>query len=113
MPARLPENMIRKAKPELRDLPIGETVFVEATAMRVVEDLSCFLLPTIPFHSEKSIFNLLSVRRDAVGFHVAVLGRCTWDTDSALDVVKDWIPVASIVEDYDPEVDFEARGKRK
>jgi len=44
------------------------------------------------------------VTRENDGFHVALLSPWHWTvTDNFKDVVKDWFPVASFVEEYDEQ----------
>ena len=110
--AKLPSTLITKPKPVLREIEIGETVFAQAHVMRVTAEMDCFLLPTAPFERQKSVFHILRIKRAADGFHVAVLDG-TWEADTPVSTLKDWLPVASIIEDFDPDVDIEARRKKK
>lgn len=109
--ARLPPSLIRKPERTLRELAVGETAFAPAAAMRVTSTHDCYLRPTAKAEPEKSIFNVLRVTRKSDGYHVAVLSSAVnWDAD-ATGVPGD-LPVNSVVEDFDPEVDITGRGRK-
>jgi len=94
--AKLPPTLVKTPNPELRDIEIGQTVFVEASAMRITaDDMNCYLLPTFSYQREKNIFYSLRVTRAADGFHVAVLANDRWTADASSNSVRSWIPVAS------------------
>jgi hypothetical protein len=52
--AKLPPTLMKTASLELRDLDIGDTVYLEPAAMRVTKEMECYLLPTMPFYRERS-----------------------------------------------------------
>jgi len=100
--AKLPDTL-REPKPKLlNDLKAGEEGYVHWQHMAVTENGDCFLLPNSPVENTKSIFRL-KVKRQEDGYHVVVMARqMTWKPKG--DAEKDWIPVASITEDYDPDL---------
>ncbi len=100
-------------KPELRNIKTGDIVFVEPTAMRVTNEMDCYLNPAAAFQVEKSILHTLRVKRAQDSFHVAVLAHVKWTPDTSREEVTNWLPVASIREDYDRDVDFEGKSKKK
>src|ERR1051326_6834704 len=97
--AKLPETLIKKPKPELGDIEIGHTVFLEPSAMQPDLELVCFLNPRAQFQRKKSILHILCVKRMADGFHVSVLGHHRWLPRNFEGIMNGWLPVASIVED--------------
>lgn len=100
---KLPDTLIKAANPELRNVEVGTTVFIEPAAMRVTAELDCFLLPTIRVHEEKSTIHTLQVRRAIDGFHVTILGHDKWSSTTP-KAVRGWIPVASVREEYNPDL---------
>lgn len=109
--AKLPTSLIREPERALRDLAVGETAFVTASAMHVTPTHDCYLLPTKKLEAEKNIFNVLRVMRKSDGYHVAVLSSMAkWDADAT--GVSTYLPVASVVEDFDREVDISKRGRK-
>jgi hypothetical protein len=102
--AKIPDTLLKPARPELRQIGIGDTVFVYPAAMVVTSELDCYLLPTTRVHWEKSVTDTLRVTRALDGFHVTVLGKEKWSPRGASESFKDWILVASVRQEYDPEI---------
>jgi hypothetical protein len=80
-------------------------MYIHPLGMRVTSDLDCYLLLTMRLEREKRINSRRQVGRAADGFHVTVLGKDTWSPDVSPDSVKASVPVASVREDHDPDVD--------
>ncbi len=108
--AKILEKFVKLVEPDLKDIEIGRIVYVRTSALRINRDLECFLDPIAPFEIQKSVFNTLRVKRAEDGFHVALLAPWQWTPGGRL---AGWISVASFVEDYDPTVDVEAKGRSK
>lgn len=101
--AKLPESMVQKPEPRLRDLPLGVEVFSECSNLEVTADRSCYLRPTGKYESKPNILFNLRVSRDDAGYHLAILSDLiTWKPDTPDSMVVDWIPVVSTVVDLDP-----------
>jgi len=111
--AKLPPSLITKQTLELQSIAVGDTVFVQPSAMRVTSEMDMYLNPTVDCKGEKSILHVLKVTRRLDGFYLTLLGHWTWTPETPIDNVKNWLPVASVVEDYDPEVDIKTRHNRK
>jgi|SRR5580658_8648919 hypothetical protein len=101
---RLPANLIKHADPVLRDLPFGATGFVSVTAMEVDSELNCFLRPGIRYQTRKDILHSLLVTRQADGYHVVLLSHWQWEPEPLKP--EGWLPVVTLAERYDPEVDL-------
>ena len=102
--AKLPASLIKHADPVLRDLPVGATGFVSVTAMRVDSKLDCFLDPEIDYQRQKDKFHPVLVTRQADGYHVALLSHWYWEPEPLKP--ERWLPVVTLAERYDPEVDL-------
>jgi hypothetical protein len=108
--AKLPTSLIKHADPVLRDLPVGATGFVSLTAMRVDSKLDCFLDPEISYRTQKGIFHSILVTRQADGYHVVLLSHWQWKPEPLKPEGR--LPVVTLVERYDPEIDlFKERRK--
>jgi hypothetical protein len=108
--AKLPTSLIKHADPVLRDLPVGATGFVSLTAMRVDSKLDCFLDPEISYRTQKDIFHSILVTRQADGYHVVLLSHWQWKPEPLNPEGR--LPVVTLVERYDPEIDV-FRERRK
>jgi hypothetical protein len=109
--AKLPENLVRGPDPLLKDIEVGETVFVDVNMLVVDPKRNCWLLPDARFKREKGIIHCLRVTRSANKFHVAILMRWRWMPEQVNRA--DLIPVASLVEEYDPDFELPQPAKRK
>jgi hypothetical protein len=101
--AKLPFKLIKHADPLLRDLPVGATGFVSVAAMEVDGELDCFLRPGIRYQTQKDILNPILVTRQADGYHVVLLAHWQWEPKPLNS--EDWLPVVTLTERYDPEID--------
>jgi hypothetical protein len=93
--AKVPEHRIRKEKPTLRDMPVGETWTVWATAVRVI-DGRCYLIPE-ETDREDGLLPRVHVHRNAAGYHVLVRDPAT-DFLVSTQRAEDLIPVATFTE---------------
>jgi hypothetical protein len=101
--AKLPESLIARPEPTLKDVKVGETIFLKRSAMSVTKELSCFLDPAATFEIEKTPFTSLSVARLEDGFHVTVIYKSSFWKPGVPDVdVDHWFPVASLQEQFEP-----------
>ena len=109
--ARLPASRIKKLDdPVLRDIAVGETVFISPFDLVADPEATCFLNPAARFTREKGTMHSLRVSRAADGFHASILGPDTWRfQELSPEVARSWIAVASVVEDLDPELDPDVR----
>jgi hypothetical protein len=103
--AKIPDTLLKPPDPQLRQVRKGDTVFADPAAMVVTSELDCYLLPTTRVSREKSVTNTLQVTRARDGFHVTVLGKEKWSPRNASSSFNDWISVASVREEYDPEIE--------
>src|SRR5579859_2196963 len=100
---KLPAHLVGRAeRPQLQHIDIGETVFVCSWALQVRLDMECYLAPTALVHREKSVVCFLRVTRASEGFHVTILRPGKWEPKAT---VKAGLPVVSIIEDFDPDLD--------
>ena len=109
--AKLPKTLIAKPKPTVEHLRVGETAFISSADMLVTGRRDCFLRPTAEYDQKPSILNNLRVERKKDGFHVAVLQRTQWKADATQMSVGNWLPVATLIVDLDPDLDLAAQSK--
>ncbi len=102
--AKLPANLIKQADPVLRDLPVGATGFVSLASIRVGSELDCFLDPDIDYQGQKDKFHSVLVTRQDDGYHVVLLSHWQWEPEPLKP--ERWLPVVTLTERYDPEVDL-------
>ena len=67
--------------------------------------MECWLPLKAEIRAESAYFNCLRVMRKEDGYHVAVMAHHQWEP-RPLESTDRWAPVASIVEDYDPALDY-------
>ena len=108
MPAKIPDHLIKLPAPTLDNLALGESVYVAPAFMHVSTTGECYLYKTSNYADQKSPGLCLRVTRFESGFHAILLRRYKFeatssDTLSLLSRYSMLIPVASFVEDYDPE----------
>ena len=101
MPCKLPSDLIQPPARRLRDVAIGETVYVTFTSMEVDAEGFCYLDPNSVLY-ERSRFYLQVVRKED-GFHVTVL-RDWWKWQPGRSLTEGWYPVESITRD--PQADL-------
>jgi hypothetical protein len=102
--AKLPTSLIKHADPVLRDLPIGATGFVSVAAIRVGSELDCFLDPGIDYQRQKDKFHSALVTRREDGYHVVLLSHWQWEPEPLKPEGR--LPIVTLTERYDPEVDL-------
>ena len=97
---------MRKAPPRTLDsLQVGETGYIDAAALRVDADMECWLPRRAEVQAAADYFHCLRVTRKKDGYHVAVMAPHQWEP-KPLQSAEGWAPVESVVEDYDPAVDY-------
>ncbi len=105
--AKLPQARVRKRKLLLREMEVGRTAYLETAALLVDTELNCYLNPDAECSGTKTIFNVIKVERYDDGFHIALLAH--WDWEPRTIKTESLLPVITVTEDYDPDVD--RRGK--
>jgi hypothetical protein len=116
MAAKLPAELMTPMPRRLRDVQIGETVYVYGHDMQVDKEGHCYLSPSSQLVA-RGPFAIEVVQRSD-GFHVTVISKeTTWMPGTG--AFSDWFPVATIAQSLDPEFDLdrwheemEARTKR-
>jgi hypothetical protein len=102
MDAKLPAELIEAEPRRLRDVGVGETVYVWSREMDVAADRSCWLNPaaTLSGRGESAI----EVTRRESGYCVKVIsGYRKWIPRGSAP--EGWIEVEEIVHDLDPELE--------
>jgi hypothetical protein len=91
----------------LEDLQPGETGYVTAGCMSVTPDMECWLSLHSRVVKTPELLEILRVTRKDDGYHVAILAHYKWAPEPPLPPEKRhrYVPVASFVEDYDPQLD--------
>jgi len=110
--AKLPNKLLEKAKPKLKSIKVGDTVYVTSADMCVTQTRDCYLEPTAEYRRKPSSIDNLRVKRASDGFHVTVLTNAKWKPGRGAGDVENCLPVASIELDLDPELDLDIRLKR-
>jgi hypothetical protein len=106
MAAKLPPELVERPKPQLQDVQIGTTVYISDLSMGVDSDGQCHLRPDAPLSSRTS--SSIQVTRFADGFHVTVISKdSSWKLGEIIP--GGWLPVESIKQDLDPELDSERK----
>jgi hypothetical protein len=101
--AKLPAALFKRPDPILKDMPVGTSGFVPLAAMVTDRELECFLVPQFPYQTEKTSRNAILVTRQADGYHVTLFAPSQWEP--TLPILKGWLPVFTLTERYDPELD--------
>jgi hypothetical protein len=100
--AKLPARLMNPPRRELKDLDEGETGYISRSSMAVTPDADCYLDPTAGL--EKRECGMIRVDRREDGYHVTVISRGQkWNAYPIHE--EKGVPVASVTEDYDPEMD--------
>jgi len=94
---KLPESLRQHPKRHLRDVAVGEPVFVSASTMRVDVDRNCFLDPAAEVQ-DRAITGIRVGRRED-GYHITVRDAAVWQPRE--HKVDGWYPIASITETND------------
>ena len=102
MSARLPEHLRESAPRRVSDLNVGEQGFVTWTAMTVDGNGECFLDGGAELRKKCSA--TIGIKRTEGGYHVIVVAKGTQWRLSEL-TQRHSIPVATITEEYDPDLD--------
>jgi hypothetical protein len=100
MPAKLPQSFIQKPVRHLRDVAVGETVFLMYANMQPDAHGCCYLKPDAELWPQEGP-NRIQVTRANDGFHVTILEDYTWqlgkyEEHALLSKDDDWFPVESI-----------------
>ena len=104
--AKLPASMRTDPDRKLEDLQPGETGYVTAGCMYVTPEMDCWLSLHSRVVQKPELLEILRVTRKDEGYHVAILAHYKWAPEPLPPVKRDrWVPVASLVEDYDPRLD--------
>jgi hypothetical protein len=103
MPCKLPSHLIRPPERLLRDLAIGETVYVMHSAMQADMEGFCYLDGESTVDARPSN-SRMRVTREADGFHVGI-SRSDVNWELRRLPGHGWYPVESIAED--PPLDLE------
>ena len=101
MPAKLPDNYVRKPVRHVKDTAMGETFWMTFTDMLVDAAGYCYLKPDAAVRPEARI-NVIRVTRFQDGFHVTIPADCDWRLGTYEEYQRvydvDLIPVETIVE---------------
>src|SRR4051794_33952366 len=103
--AKLPSSLVRTKQNTLQDLPVEATGYVELAAMQIDSDLNCYLNPNVVYEAERNIMRTIEVTRKTEGLHVALLVHWTWEPAEKKFDLTHWLPVATLIERYDPKLD--------
>jgi hypothetical protein len=107
MAAKLPESLVEAPRRTIADLAVGEKSYALHHAMKVTTSGDCYLAPTGVLVKTRGD-NRIVVERRSDGYHVTVIAKGTaWIPGD--HVLPDAIPVASTTEEYDPDLDAEAK----
>jgi hypothetical protein len=108
--AKLPANLIEPPRRTVSDLKVGETAYALYHAMIVTVALDCYLKPDGTLTNSKGD-NRILIERRADGYHVTIIAKdSSWCTTQT--TVSSAIAVASIREEYDPDLEWAAKMKR-
>jgi len=107
MAVKLPEKLVEPPRRTIADLAVGETSYALDHAMKVTTNGECYLTPTGVLVKSRGD-NRIVIERRSDGYHVTVIAKGTAWTPGD-HVLPDGIPVASIREEYDPDLDTEAK----
>jgi len=103
MAAKLPANLTEPKQRELSDLAVGETAYVLISGMCVSKAGECYLDAKATVF--KPTYGSIRVDRREDGYHVTVIAKGTqWSLRPGLFTTT--IPVMSVSEDYDPELEM-------
>jgi predicted transcriptional regulator len=106
MAAKIPDNLIDPQPRRLSELQIGETAYIWTLNMRVTDAGECFLDTQAEITTRGP--GAIRVDRRVDGFHVVVIARGTkWRT--LVFAKEKLVPVASIREEYDEQLDVETQ----
>ena len=97
MPCKLPSHLIRPPVRRLRDVAIGETVYVLYSSMRADEEGSCYLDPDSAAYQRSNSISM-RVTRAEDGLHVGI-SRSDFKWELKRLPRHGWYPVESIGED--------------
>ena len=101
MPCKLPSDLIRPPSRHLRDVAVGETVYVQFGSMQPDREGFCYLNPDSEL-CDRSLFSI-RVTRAEDGFHVFILRKgWTWELGKA--ETDGWLPVESVTKDLQPDL---------
>jgi hypothetical protein len=105
MAAKLPHGLIQPPDRRLEDMRPGETSYVAWMDLEVGESGELYLRPKATLTRRYS--RTVQVERRVDGFHVVLIAKgIRWQITTFIK--EDAIPVASVRERYDPELDQEA-----
>jgi hypothetical protein len=106
MPAKLPDGVIQPPDRKLNDMQIAETSYISSMFLEVAEGGELYVRPNTILTKRWS--RAVQVDRLEDGFHVVLIAKgIRWQTTKLIE--RDAIPVASVREQYDPELDQEAQ----
>jgi hypothetical protein len=111
--AKLPDALIRRGDPELHNIEVDDTVSVDPAAMRITVDLDCYLLPTMAVAAKKAEFTGSESIVTTTAFTLPSLVMTNGRPMQGQKSVQEWIPVASVHQEYEPEVDSDSVMKEK
>ena len=109
--AKIPQSLLKGPERTLADLQVNETAYMGVWDLWVSSDLECWLSPDAKIYRRPSgLKGSLRVMRKEDGYHVALLTHETFEP-KPLPPGNDYLPVASLIEAYDPQLDFLFRFK--
>ena len=105
MAAKLPSELVKEPPAQIRDIEVGTTAYVGVYDMVADSAGQCYLDPLARLSTRDP--STIQVTRRPDGYHVTVIARHKWQIGSKLPAGA--IPVESISQDLDPELDSELR----
>lgn len=104
MSVKLPQHLI---EPRLSEMKAGESYYFWYPSLSVTTTGDCYLDPDASV-SDTATYSMIRVERREDGYHVVVISKSTrWSHTKCS--MSQAIPVASVREEYDPDLDIDAR----
>jgi hypothetical protein len=94
--------VVPKIYPNVADIKVGETWDILPYGnITVIPDGSTYIDKNAETHKPDALSGV-KVRRDEAGYHLILTARGTKFEVQELSPNKEWIPIETITEDYDP-----------
>lgn len=110
MAAKLPTNLIDSPRRRVSDLKAGETGYAAYYVMTVTSTGDCYLDPDGVL-MKTSGYHAILIERRSDGYHVKIIAKGTSWRPGRHDI-SSAISVASVTEEYDPDLDWEGKMSR-